>query len=49
MSLDEQEERIDLTPYQAAGELAGIIKLVDEFYRNMDTLPEMKPSKHAPT
>ncbi|QPD05318.1 MAG: Globin [Candidatus Nitrospira kreftii] len=40
MSLDEQEERIDLTPYQAAGELAGIIKLVDEFYRNMDTLPE---------
>jgi hemoglobin len=40
MSLDEQEERVDLTPYQVAGELAGIIKLVDEFYLNMDTLPE---------
>lgn len=42
MSLDEQEERIDLTPYQAAGELAGITKLVEEFYRNMDTLLEAK-------
>ena len=42
MSLDEQEERVDLTPYQVAGELAGIIKLVDEFYLNMDTLPEAK-------
>ena len=40
MSLDEQGERIDLTPYQAAGELEGITKLVEEFYRNMDTLPE---------
>ena len=40
MSLDEREERIDLTPYQAAGELEGITKLVEEFYRNMDTLPE---------
>jgi len=40
MSLDEQGECIDLTPYQAAGELEGITKLVEEFYRNMDTLPE---------
>ncbi|MGE3979634.1 MAG: group II truncated hemoglobin [Nitrospira sp.] len=40
MSLDEREERIDLTPYQTAGELAGITKLVDAFYLNMETLPE---------
>jgi hemoglobin len=42
MSLDEQEERVEFTPYQAAGELAGITKLVDKFYLNMDTLPEAK-------
>jgi len=28
--------------YRMAGELPGIIKLVDEFYRNMDTFPEAK-------
>jgi len=40
MSLDEQEEDGQITPYQAAGEFAGITRLVDEFYVNMDTLPE---------
>jgi hemoglobin len=38
MSADEQEN--NSTPYQEAGELAGITRLVDEFYVNMDTLPE---------
>lgn len=40
MSLDEQEDNTQTTPYQEAGELAGITRLVDEFYINMDTLPE---------
>jgi len=50
MSLDEQKERVVLTPYQAAGERAGITKLVDEFYLNMDTLPEAETirSMHPP-
>ena len=34
------EDSTQTTPYQAAGELAGITRLVDEFYVNMDTLPE---------
>ena len=40
MSADEQEDSAQTTPYQEAGELAGITRLVDEFYVNMDTLPE---------
>ena len=40
MSADEQEDSMQTTPYQEAGELAGITRLVDEFYVNMDTLPE---------
>ena len=40
MSVDGQEEGAQTTPYQAAGELAGITRLVDEFYVNMDALPE---------
>jgi hemoglobin len=40
MSADEQEDSVRTTPYQAAGELAGITRLVDEFYLNMDMLPE---------
>jgi len=40
MSVDEQDDRTLTTPYQAAGELVGITRLVDEFYVNMDTLPE---------
>ena len=40
MSVDEQDNRTQTTPYQAAGELVGITRLVDEFYVNMDTLPE---------
>ena len=40
MSVDEQDDRTQTTPYQAAGELVGITRLVDEFYVNMDTLPE---------
>lgn len=42
MSVDEQEDSTQTTPYQAAGELAGVTRLVDEFYVNMDTLPEAK-------
>jgi Bacterial-like globin len=42
MSIDEQEDSAQLTPYQAAGELVGITRLVDEFYANMDSLPEAK-------
>ncbi len=42
MSIDEQENGAPLTPYQAAGELGGITRLVDEFYANMDRLPEAK-------
>ncbi len=40
MSIEEQDNSGQGTPYQAAGELEGITKLVDEFYANMDTLPE---------
>ncbi|NOU09210.1 MAG: group II truncated hemoglobin [Nitrospira sp.] len=42
MSADEQADSTQTTPYLAAGELAGITRLVDEFYVNMDTLPEAK-------
>ena len=42
MSIDEQEAGAQPTPYQAAGELVGITRLVDEFYANMDRLPEAK-------
>ncbi len=28
--------------YKAAGELAGITKLVEQFYKNMDSVPEAK-------
>ena len=40
MSANEQEDSVSTTPYQEAGELAGITRLVDEFYLNMDILPE---------
>lgn len=40
MSADKQEDSVQTTPYQEAGELAGITRLVDEFYINMDTLAE---------
>ena len=32
----------DMSPYRAAGELAGITSLVDAFYSNMDTFPEAR-------
>jgi hemoglobin len=32
----------DMSPYQAAGELAGVTSLVDAFYSNMDTFPEAR-------
>ena len=32
----------DMSPYRAAGELAGITSLVDDFYANMDTFPEAR-------
>jgi hemoglobin len=44
--MDEQEDSVQVTPYQAAGELAGITRLVDEFYVNMDTLPEAETIRH---
>ena len=40
MSIAEQDSSSQTTPYQAAGELAGITRLVDQFYTYMDTLPE---------
>ncbi|HXV67770.1 MAG TPA: group II truncated hemoglobin [Nitrospira sp.] len=40
MPLNEQGDSVGTTPYQAAGELDGITKLVDAFYVYMDTLPE---------
>ncbi|MGC4096476.1 MAG: group II truncated hemoglobin [Nitrospira sp.] len=40
MTADEQDNNTRTTPYQEAGELEGITRLVDEFYANMDTLPE---------
>jgi hemoglobin len=40
MFIGEQDNNGQATPYQAAGGLEGITKLVDEFYANMDTLPE---------
>ena len=33
---------IDMSPYSAAGELAGVTSLVDDFYSNMDTFPEAR-------
>jgi hemoglobin len=42
MTGNEQEDRAATTPYQAAGGLEGITRLVDEFYVNMDTLPEAR-------
>ena len=32
----------DMSPYRAAGELAGVTRLVDDFYANMDTFPEAR-------
>ena len=40
MPLNEQGSDVGATSYHAAGELAGITRLVDDFYVNMDTLPE---------
>jgi len=42
MSPNGHEDGVPTTSYQAAGGLEGITKLVDEFYVNMDTLPEAK-------
>lgn len=40
MTSHNQGNDVEITPYQAAGGLEGITKLVDEFYANMDRLPE---------
>ncbi len=32
----------DMDAYRAAGELAGLTSLVDDFYTNMDTFPEAR-------
>lgn len=40
MQLNEHGYGVDDNSYQAAGELAGITKLVDDFYDNMDTFSE---------
>ena len=36
------ENGTDMDPYRAAGELAGITRLVDDFYANMDDFPEAR-------
>ena len=36
------EDGTGMTPYRAAGELAGITSLVDAFYSNMDTFLEAR-------
>jgi hemoglobin len=40
MQTNENGSGVHTTPYHEAGELAGITRLVDLFYVNMDTLPE---------
>lgn len=40
MQLNEHGYGVGDNSYQAAGELAGITKLVDDFYDNMDTFSE---------
>ena len=40
MQPTEQGDGVGTTPYHEAGELAGITRLVDAFYVNMDTLAE---------
>ncbi|MCP9451187.1 MAG: group II truncated hemoglobin [Nitrospira sp.] len=40
MTSHDQENDAALSPYQAAGGLEGITKLMDEFYANMERLPE---------
>lgn len=40
MTSHDQQDHIEITPYQAAGGLEGITRLVDEFYANMERLPE---------
>ena len=40
MQTNEDGSEIRATPYYEAGELAGITRLVADFYVNMDTLPE---------
>jgi hemoglobin len=40
MHMPLNEQGVNTTAYQEAGELAGITNLVDVFYANMDTLPE---------
>lgn len=42
MAGNEQEDNVSTTPYEAAGGVEGITKLVNEFYVNMDMLPEAK-------
>ncbi len=42
MTSNKQEDTVSTTPYEAAGGIEGLTKLVDEFYLNMDTLPEAK-------
>ena len=45
MSVGEQADSVQTTPYQEAGERAGITRLVDEFYINMDACLRLKPSE----
>src|ERR1043165_10092420 len=40
MSLNEHGADVSAPPYHGAGERAGITRLVDVFYVNMDTFPE---------
>lgn len=42
MNIENCKYGIGDSSYKAAGEIAGLIKLVDSFYNFMDTLPEAK-------
>ena len=42
MNSSSSEYGISDNSYKAAGELAGITRLVDDFYDNMSTFPEAK-------
>lgn len=42
MQAQEQRYGVGANSYRAAGELAGLTQLVDDFYSNMDTFPEAR-------
>src|SRR3546814_20093071 len=42
MQAQEQRYGVGANSYRAAGELAGLTRLVDDFYSNMDSFPEAR-------